>query len=93
MTKHLPNWVFCWMALAFAAAAPLGAQGTRDVAMSKQEPWCLEQPSLIARPSLQHRVDLEPHQAAVLAACVEQSAREEPSSARFALEMAATTDF
>jgi uncharacterized protein (DUF1499 family) len=92
MTKRL-TLAFSWIALAFAAAAPLGAQGAREVAMSKQSPWCPEQPNLVVRQSLQDRVDLEPHHAAVLAACAEQAAaRWEPPSDRFASEMAATTD-
>jgi hypothetical protein len=93
MTKRLPKLVFVWMILAFAAAAPLGAQDARQVAMSKQWPWCPEQPHLIVRQSLQDGVDLEPHHAALLAACADQAAREEPSSGRFALEFAVTTDF
>jgi hypothetical protein len=93
MTKRLPKLPFLCIALAFAAASPLGAQGAREVAMSKQWPWCPEQPNLVVRQSLQDGVDLEPHHAAMLAACAEQAAaRGEPSSDRFALEMAATTD-
>jgi hypothetical protein len=84
--------VLCLMAL-LVPAEPIWAQGARDAARSTQWLWCPEQPHLTLRPSLQEGVDLEPHHAAVLAACAEQTAREEPSSARFALEMTATADF
>ena len=92
MTEHLMKLAFVCVALAFAAATPVSAQGAREDVISTQEPWCPEQPNRLAGPSLQDRVDLEPHHAAVLAACAEQSAREQSSSALLALEVAASTD-
>lgn len=69
MNKRLPKLALPYIALAFAAAAPLGAQGTHDV--SKQWAWCQEQPSIVARQGLQNGPDLEPLHAAVLAACAD----------------------
>ena len=71
MTERLPKMVFICIALAFAAAAPIGAQTVREAAVNKQLAWCPEQPNLIAVRGLQEGVDLEPHQAAVLAACAD----------------------
>jgi hypothetical protein len=92
MTRHLTQLTFVCIALAFAAAAPVGAQGTHEDVISTQWPWCPEQPNRIARQSLQDGVDLEPHHAAVLAACAEQSAREQSASALLALGVAAPKD-
>jgi hypothetical protein len=92
MTEHLMKLAFVSIALTFAAAAPVGAQGARVDVISTQEPWCPEQPNRIARQSLQDGVDLEPHHAAVLVACAEQSAREQSSSALLALEVASSKD-
>jgi hypothetical protein len=92
MTRHLTQLTFVCIALAFAAAAPVGAQGTHEDVISTQWPWCPEQPNRIARQSLQDGVDLEPHYAAVLAACAEQSAKEQISSALLALGVAAPKD-
>lgn len=88
MTKRLPHLAYFCIALALAASAPFGTLGAQEVALSKQLSWCLEAPSPMARDSVQDGADLEPHHAAVLAACAEQAAREEPSSNRFALETA-----
>ena len=93
MTERLPKVVFICIALAFAAAAPVGAQTVRQAAVNKQLAWCPEQPNLSAVRGVQEGVDLEPHQAAVLAACAEQAAKEGPSSGLLAIEMAATSDF
>ena len=71
MSERPPKMVFICIALAFAAAAPLGAQTVREAAVNKQLAWCPEQPNLIAIRGLQEGVDLESHQAAVLAACVD----------------------
>jgi hypothetical protein len=89
MLKRLPKLAFICITFAFAAASYLGAQGARDV--STQWTWCSEQPSLTALQGLQEGTDLEPHQAAVLAACTEQAARDR--SGPPTLEMAAATDF
>ena len=90
MNKHaLP---LCLMAF-LVPVDPAWTHDARGVAMIEQRAWCPEQPHLIARQSLQAGVDFEPHHAAVLVACTEQAAMQEPSSDRFALEMAATTDF
>lgn len=67
MTERL----FICIALAFAAAAPVSAQTVQEAAVNKQMVWCPEQPTLIAVRGLQEGVDLEPHQAAVLAACAD----------------------
>jgi hypothetical protein len=92
MTEHLTKLAFVCIALAFAADAPVGAQGAREDVISAQWPWCPEQVNRTARPSLQDGVDFEPHHAAVLIACAEQSAREQSSSAVLALEVAAPKD-
>lgn len=91
MTEHLTKLAFVCVALALAAAAPVGAQGARED-ISTQLPWCPEEPNLIAGQSLQDDVDLEPHHTAVLAACAEQSARGQSSSALLGRELAASTD-
>ena len=92
MTRRLTHMTFACIVLACAAAAPVGAQGAREDAISTQGPWCPEQPDRIARQSLQDGVDLEPHHAAVLAACAEQAATEQASSALLALGVAAPKD-
>jgi hypothetical protein len=76
MTKRLSKTVFICIALAFAAAAPAGAQTVREAALNKQLAWCPEHPNRIAVRGLQEGVDLEPHQAAVLAACADVETRD-----------------
>ena len=92
MTRHLRQLTFVCIALAFAATAPVGAQGAREDVITAQWPWCPEPPNRIARQSLQDGVDLEPHYAAVLAACAEQAATEQSASALLALGVAAPKD-
>jgi hypothetical protein len=87
MRKHvLPIYLIAFL----FPTAPIRAQDAREVAVIDQRPWCLE---LIAGRSLHEGVDLEPHHAAMVAACAEQAAeKEEPASSRFALKKAASTD-
>jgi hypothetical protein len=93
MTKRLPKLALFCIAFTFAASGPIGATGQRDGASLEQNGWCPAQPQLVARQSLKDGVDLEPHHAAVLAACTEQAAWEAPSAARSAVDVAATSDF
>lgn len=93
MTKRLPKLALFCTALAFAASGSIAATGQREGASREENAWCPAQPQLIARQSLKDGVDLEPHHAAVLAACAEQAAWEAPSSARSTLDVAATSDF
>ena len=90
MIRRPTQLTFVCIALAFAAAAPVGAQGAREGVISTQWPWCSEQPNHVARLSPQDGVDLEPHHAAVLAACAEQAAAEQSPSALLALGVAAS---